>query len=1596
MSVPRPTNMTLLGTLDAELLIEAFHVVSFARSPLESDVPHPMTGTLLCFWPGRMLVGATNNDHFAYEVLDMPGVIGEGMLIVVPDGFIDALAVHGVTGPDIDFSLGDSGDVLHVLDVASGAEFAQPLWNSDEVSATYAEYLGGTATSSATVPIRLFDPLLDTADVAGPVKMALTPRTIILRDQTQMLGTPVEAEITGVPVLIDLGYDAIQGVKSLLARSPLENSDVVVDVFAQQGRVKFQTASPLDSDGNRYFTRLTYISHFESRFVPLPDFDPTILVPGGAYVPETYSDQWDEGVDEEKPDVDEVLAKFEAITGQQAVKNQVHKLVTQADLASRRAAVGLKGAPLALNFVFTGPPGTGKTTVARLLAELLSALEVLPTSKLVEVDRPALVASFIGGTEEKTLAAIENAMGGVLFIDEAYALAGVGGNDFGKQAVETLLKEIEDRRGQFACVVAGYTDKMEDFLASNPGMRSRFTQFISFEPYSAAQLLEIGTGMARAGDNVLDDEARALLMQRLSEEEMRGGFEHAGWGNARSMRNIMEAAVAQRDLRISSAGLFDLESMSTLSAADVSAACEIYRIGRSAGTGERVEDVLAELAEKVGQPALKQQVEVLVSSAKVAQLRAEHGLGPSAPDLPHLLFTGPPGTGKTTIARVLARLYKSLGVLASGHVVEVDQSDLVSSNIGGTAELTTKKIDEAIGGVLFIDEAYTLAQGNQFGAEAINTLLKRMSDDQGKFLVIAAGYTNGMQDFLKANDGLSRRFATKIEFETYTADELAQIAVSMCGDLGERLDDDAENLLKSRLAGAENAGLFEHPGWGNAGAMANLIRHAVGLRNQRLTRDPAAVPSREALVVLTAADLDPACDALFGVAAAQEERVEDILLELQEQVGQPQLKQQIEVLVTGAKAAKLRAQHGLGEARPDLPHLMFIGPPGTGKTSIARLIARLYKALGLLPSGHVVEVDQSKLVAGYIGQTPGKTAAKIDEAMGGVLFIDEAYTLAQGGKNSFGREAVETLLKRMTDDSGKFLVIAAGYGDAMEQFLKMNDGLSRRFPTKIKFEAYTASELTRIAQLMAKARGETLDQEAVNLLGERLETAERSGAFAAKDWGNAGSVENLIGQATRLRNLRLFSDPSRPPSGEDLITLTADDVAAACDGVLGSAGSPRETVESVLAELQMQIGQPALKRQVSALMAGVRAQQARTSAGLAGGGSLIEHLVFTGPPGTGKTTIARLLARLYKALGVLPGGHVVEVDRAGLVAGYLGQTATKTEEQIAKAMGGVLFIDEAYTLAGDAFGREAIDTLLARMENDRGKFMVISAGYPKQMDDFLKSNPGLPSRFTQKIDFQPYTAVELVQIAVSMAKGKGESLSDGAVDVLADRLAAAELRGMFNGREWGNARAVRNVIDKAVKARNSRLYTNQETAPTVDEMTLITTADIKTACDADGLAEAVGTGQHGGYRAETAQPTISTADRELARAGIKEIVGRAAQKLAPGITPGKSAPVGPELARLGFAEMYWQGGSSMGLQIRFTAGSRDRMHYFAGGSNGNLPDVAGYMGKQVPEEEERKTVDTYPLRTLAEWQASKLELADYIVESIRADLQAHPEQRPSR
>ncbi len=575
----------------------------------------------------------------------------------------------------------------------------------------------------------------------------------------------------------------------------------------------------------------------------------------------------------------------------------------------------------------------------------------------------------------------------------------------------------------------------------------------------------------------------------------------------------------------------------------------------------------------------------------------------------------------------------------------------------------------------------------------------------------------------------------------------------------------------------------------------------------------ASVPftvSDEALEGLPAVYL-PGSDypTLLHHEAEDADSFERIMGKLDALIGLQEVKQQVRDHAVYIRFLQLRKKRGFEMDSGIEVHAIFSGNPGTGKTTVARMMGKLYKKMGLLSIGHTVVADRVDLVGEYIGQTAPKAREVIESARGGVLFLDEAYSLARSNDDGkdFGREVIEILVKEMSNGAGDLAVIVAGYTEEMNRFLDSNTGLKSRFKHHYEFRNFLPQELSRIADYAAEQLGISLTPEAKGALDEIIVQAFRN---RDRTFGNARFVHDLIEKAKVRMALRLMEqdETGTTLSDERLSTVEWVDIRK----IQHSSQDERPAIpvneallQSALAELDSLVGMDHIKDQISELVRLVRYYR-KTGRDVLNAFNL--HTVLVGNPGTGKTTVARILATLFNALGILERGHIVETDRQGLVAGYVGQTAGKTAKVIEQALGGMLFIDEAYALTqttssqrGD-FGDEVIQTLLKRMEDHRGEFFVCVAGYPDNMDTFLKANPGLSSRFDNVLRFEDYTPAQLVDIAGRMLK-KGEAqLTPPAKAHLVKYL---NFLYKFRDAYFGNARTVRQIVTDILRRHDLRL-----------------------------------------------------------------------------------------------------------------------------------------------------------------------------------------------
>jgi SpoVK/Ycf46/Vps4 family AAA+-type ATPase len=552
-------------------------------------------------------------------------------------------------------------------------------------------------------------------------------------------------------------------------------------------------------------------------------------------------------------------------------------------------------------------------------------------------------------------------------------------------------------------------------------------------------------------------------------------------------------------------------------------------------------EIFVEIDSLVGLENIKKRLHDYAGYIKYMQLRDEMGIEPMKSINLNAVFSGNPGTGKTTIAKMLGKIYKNLGLLPKDTVYEASRATLVGRYIGETAPITKEVIEKARGGILLIDEAYSLVvkadDNKDYGREVIETILSEMSDGPGDIAIIVCGYPKEMEGFLDFNPGLRSRFRYIYDFPDYTPAELMEIAIREAQKKQLVFSDEVSAIMYKFI---EDQYRKRTRSFGNARIVKTMLEEAQLNLGIRVINSGATKLTREDLCTIQLCDMETLVKKTRRKQVqmnTDEVLLEKVLSELKDLTGLENIKTEVSEL---SKLAKYYTETGKDIVSAFSLNNIFTGNPGTGKTTVARIIAQIYKALGILERGHLVECSREDLVGTVVGETAPKTLAKIEAAIGGVLFIDEAYSLMTGGNNDFGKEAVEVLIKQMEDRRGEFSLIVAGYPKEMGFFLDSNPGLRSRFDNHLIFDDYNSDELLEIAKVMIQKAGMLADAEVYAHLQEyfRFHVNNRNQYF-----GNGRFVRKVIERAIRNQNLRMSQVPKAERTESMIKTLIVGDVS---------------------------------------------------------------------------------------------------------------------------------------------------------------------------------------------------------------------------------------------------------------------------------------------------------------------------------------------------------------------------------------------------------------------------------------------------------------------
>ena len=1073
---------------------------------------------------------------------------------------------------------------------------------------------------------------------------------------------------------------------------------------------------------------------------------------------------------------------LDRLIGLDEVKKQLKTIVdTYTFLRSRK---DIAQARVSVNAIIVGETGTGKTALAEILRDYFYQNKIIARPKLTMVDAVDY-QRFVDKWDDN----IKKAKDGILFFDNVQKLLP---DKYSNQVnpLDKLFVEMDKWEDNPIVIMSGLPKGLDDFLENNPAVTNRFKYTFRLPSPGYPELTDICKMSLKTRYGITDftpeadDQLKRFFKYQVKIKDETFGYAHLAIKTAEDIftqfitRGAQATVVEKSDIK----GYVPEE--------------------------RSIEDILKDLDNFIGMTEVKSAVREIAYAVQNAVQRQERGLGEQEKMSMHIILTGNPGTGKTTIARKLGEILAAIGYLDSGHVVEVDRAKMVSPYQGETPKVVDRLCDKAMGGILFVDEAYTLApvssagdRDNQ-GAQALEKLMKRMEDDRGKFVVIAAGYRTEMENLFRINPGFRSRFNYFLNIEDYSPDELYQIMLVFAKAKKYIFSPQAEALTKKMIQEKYDS---RGKDFANGRTMRSLFDQICKKQAQRLQGADISSMSNEQLMTIEDQDVP--------YEAPKTVDYKECLKALDGLVGLGGVKKEISNLAAFLNLQIKRGENNTFQGK----HYVFTGNPGTGKTTVARIMTDVFKTLGIVSRGQLVEADRAKLVAGYSGQTAIKTNQLVDEAIGGVLFIDEAYTLKSNDSDSFGAEAIDTLLKRLEDDRGKFICIVAGYTDQMHDFIDTNPGLKSRFTQTIHFDDYTPDELTQIFLNLAAGKKFTVDENTKAAIHRQFEQLYLR---RDKNFGNAREARRIFNEAVEKQSQRLVTLMNDPNfKEEDMFRLTTADLPMA-------QNETARPLDEVLNELDEFVGMRSVKNSIRRLAVQSMFMKQRAAAGAGSVQQMSMNFILTGNPGTGKTSIARKMGEVLQAMDILPTSRVIESSRATLVGKYMGETPKIVNNMCDKAMGGILFIDEAYTLSdgGDMYGKEAIDTLMKRKEDDRGKFVVIAAGYKDKMEEFMQINPGLASRFTHKLQIDDYNEDELLAIFKGMAQKDQYTLSPEAEFKLLDKIYRMVVSKNEN---WGNAREMRNLLDATIQKLSERVSQLPPDQVTKETYQLILPVDIE-------------------------------------------------------------------------------------------------------------------------------------------------------------------------
>lgn len=842
------------------------------------------------------------------------------------------------------------------------------------------------------------------------------------------------------------------------------------------------------------------------------------------------------------------------------------------------------------------------------------------------------------------------------------------------------------------------------------------------------------------------------------------------------------------------------------------------------GDSVSLETLLNELYEFIGLDNLKQSLVDFLTYLNFISERKKKGIKTDEKLELHCLFLGNPGTGKTSVARLFGKILKAMGVLENGHVIEVDRAGLVGQYIGETAIKTDKIISEALGGILFIDEAYSLKKANtssDFGQEAIDILLKRMEDFKGKFIVIAAGYPYLMNEFIESNPGLKSRFTHTFNFDDYTPEQLVQIFKLFASKEEYELDSSAEEFLLKQISEIYKS---RDEYFGNA----RLIRKIFAETKIQLSKRYQAVSESERtnfpLNIIKIEDVRNSLSRFGSVISSKEtdnKNVEKVSEKINELIGLDNFKREMAEII---KLARYYSEEGENLSEKFNYHFLFVGKNSAGQNISAKLLSELFYALRITSKNEFYEYDVRQFIGNDIYQTADRTQKIFDKAKGSVLFIkDFDFVFSDKSLNqSIISEFANNVSQRLQTDAGKTIVIAETSLNFPYNIPTAYHYLKNFFSKTIAFDDYTPDELLEIFISMIKDKKLSLSENSAELLRKFFFHVYRN---KEKYPPNTLLLKNIFDIIQRKHLLRIADIP-RDRRNDDLNrTINEEDITDIIklekSKEASSSSDYTSSIRKHLDELDMLSGLTEVKQTIIRIINSEKVAAIRKERGL----NVLPrnlHGLFIGTSGTGKSTVAKIYANILSDLGLISHSTPIELDRLTIKNYFPKESRLSAEFLLNEFEGKVILLNNAGQLISNEenFIRDFFDTILSLLKKANDKFVLILSDTQTEINKILNIYPELKNFFTNTFHFRNYNPREMLEIALYFTQQYGYQLDEGAWQLLLD---------IFNdlyslNQENGNSKTVLDLIFKAITNQEARL--SKQEVVSDEELMTITLEDI--------------------------------------------------------------------------------------------------------------------------------------------------------------------------